>query len=47
MELQYQKQANIIWYEIFSIVKENSLTPYEGMPKNSMESLLKGGREGW
>lgn len=47
MELQYQKQANIIWYEIFSIVKENSLTPYEGMPQNSMEALLKGGREGW
>lgn len=48
MEIQYQKQANLIWYEIFSIVKENSLEPYKGMPQsNSMEALLSGGREGW
>ena len=37
----YQRQADIIWAEIFSIVKENSLTPYEGDPQgDSMEALL-------
>lgn len=37
----YQRQADIIWSEIFGIVKENSLTPYEGDPQgDSMEALL-------
>lgn len=37
----YQHQADIIWAEIFSVVRENSLTPYEGDPQgDSMEALL-------
>lgn len=47
MELQYQKQANIIWNDIFTIVRENSLTPYEGMPTgDGMEQLIMG-RKPW
>lgn len=37
----YQRQADLIWAEIFQVVKENSLTPYEGDPQgDSMEALL-------
>lgn len=48
MALQYQKQANLMWYEIFSVVKENNLKPYEGMPGGDMmEQILNGDRNGW
>ena len=41
MEQSYQKQAQALWYEIFQIVKENSLTAYEGNPQDdAMERLL-------
>ena len=48
MQIAFQKQANVIWYEIFQIVKENSLTPYEGMPTgDGMEALIMGGKKTW
>ena len=48
MQLAYQKQANVIWYEIFQVVKENSLTPYEGAPTgDGMEALIMGGKKPW
>jgi len=48
MQLAYQKQANVIWYEIFQVVKENSMTPFEGIPTgDGMEALIMGGRKPW
>ncbi len=43
MSLDYMKQANQIWYQIFNIVKENCSTGYEGSnPQNDlMEKLLR------
>lgn len=47
MQIAFQKQANVIWYEIFQVVKENSLTPFEGMPTgDGMEQLIMG-RKPW
>jgi hypothetical protein len=43
MQIAFQKQANVIWYEIFQVVKENSLTPYEGVPTgDDMERMIMG-----
>lgn len=48
MELQYQKQAFVLWTDIFQIVKENSLTPFSGMPnRGTMDDILNEGREAW
>lgn len=42
MALSYQKQANLLWYEIFDIVKQNSTTAYAGDPQiDAMEALLR------
>ena len=42
MMLSFQKQANLLWYEIFEIVKQNSTTAYEGNPQDdAMEKLLR------
>ena len=42
MALSFQKQANLLWYEIFDVVKQNSTTPYEGNPQDdAMEKLLR------
>ena len=42
MMLSFQKQANLLWYEIFDIVKQNSTTAYEGNPQDdAMERLLR------
>ncbi len=42
MMLSFQKQANLIWYEIFDIVKQNSTTAFEGDPRDdAMERLLR------
>lgn len=42
MSQSFQKQANLLWYEIFDIVKQNSLTPYAGDPQgDAMEQLLR------
>ena len=42
MALSFQKQANLLWYEIFDVVKQNSTTAYEGSPQDdAMEKLLR------
>ena len=42
MSLNYRKQANTLWYEIWEIVKNNSMTAYEGSPQeDAMEALLR------
>ena len=42
MMLSFQKQANLLWYEIFDIVKQNCTTAYEGSPQDdAMEKLLR------
>ncbi|GAB7231270.1 terminase [Facklamia hominis] len=42
MSQNYQKQASLIWYEIFEIVKQNSTTAYVGNPmEDTMERLLR------
>ncbi len=42
MALSFQKQANLLWYEIFDVVKQNSTTAFEGDPQNdAMEKLLR------
>lgn len=38
----YQKQANVLWYEIFDIVKQNCTTRFDGSPQDDlMEQLLR------
>ena len=42
MMLSFQKQANLLWYEIFDVVKQNSTTAFEGNPQDdAMEKLLR------
>ena len=42
MSLQYQKQANLLWYEIFDIVKQNCTVPFSQNPQDDlMEKLLR------
>ena len=42
MSQTFQKQANLMWYEIFEIVKQNCTTEFEGNPNDDqMERLLK------
>lgn len=43
MSQSFQKQANLLWYEIFDIVKQNSTTAFISNPQDDiMESLLAG-----
>ena len=45
MSQSYQKQANLVWYEIFDIVKQNCTTAFTGNPQDDiMEALLSGRR---
>ena len=45
MSQSFQKQANLIWYEIFDIVKQNCTTAFVGNPQDDiMEALLSGRR---
>lgn len=46
MSKDYMKQVNTIWYSIFQIVRENSLTAFEGpTPQDDvMERLLRRGK---
>ena len=45
--MQYQKQANLLWYEIFEIVKQNYTTTFEGLPQvDKMEQLLRSRKGG-
>ena len=42
MSQSFQKQANLLWYEIFDIVKQNCTTTFVGTPQdNLMEHLLQ------
>lgn len=42
MSQSFQKQANVLWYEIYDIVKANCTTAYEGFPQDDMmEQLLR------
>ncbi len=41
MSHQYQKTANLIWYEIFDVVKQNCTEEFEGNPNDTMEQLLR------
>ncbi|EOD3107849.1 P27 family phage terminase small subunit, partial [Listeria monocytogenes] len=42
MSQSFQKQANLLWYEIFDIVKQNCTTDFEGSPNDdAMERLLR------
>lgn len=43
----YQKQANLLWYEIFEIVKQNCTTTFERLPQvDKMEQLLRSRKGG-
>lgn len=41
MSVQFQKQANLLWYEIYDIVKQNCTTPFEESSNDMMENLLR------
>lgn len=41
MSQQYQKMANLVWYEIYDIVKQNCTEEFEGNPNDTMEQLLR------
>ena len=41
MSRQYQKSANLIWYEIYDIVKQNCTEVFEDNPNDTMELLLR------
>lgn len=41
MSAQYQKSANLIWYEIYDIVKQNCTEIFEDNSNDLMEKLLR------
>ena len=41
MSQQYQKSANLIWYEIYDIVKQKCTEVFEDNPNDTMELLLR------
>lgn len=41
MSQQYQKSANLIWYESYDIVKQNCTEVFEDNPNDTMELLLR------
>ena len=42
MSQSFQKQANLLWYEIFDIVKQNCTASFIGNPQeDAMEALLR------
>lgn len=41
MSSQFQKSANLLWYEIYDIVKENCTEVYEDYGEDMMEKLLR------
>jgi hypothetical protein len=41
MSQQFQKTANLLWYEIYDVVKENCTEEFEGDPNDTMELLLR------
>lgn len=46
MSQSFQKQANLIWYEIFDIVKQNCATAFVGNPQDDIMEALLSGRKG-
>ena len=46
MSQSFQKQANLVWYEIFDIVKQNCTTAYVGNPQDDIMEALLSGRKG-
>lgn len=44
MSHQFQKTANLIWYEIFDVVKENCTEEFDDNPNDTMEQLLRARR---
>lgn len=47
MSQSFQKQANLLWYELFDIVKQNCTTAFVGNPQDDvMERLLSARRGG-
>ena len=45
MSMQFQKQANLLWYEIFDIVKQNCTSNFTGNPQDDMMEMLLRARE--
>ena len=41
MSQQFQKQANLLWTEIFDIVKQNCTEAFDENPNDTMEQLLR------
>jgi hypothetical protein len=46
MSLSFQKQANLFWYEIFDIVKQNCTAAFAGNPQDDIMEALLTGRKG-
>ena len=45
MSQQYQKTANLLWYEIYDIVKQHFTEVFEDNPNYTMELLLRARRK--
>jgi hypothetical protein len=46
MSNQYQKTANLLWYEIYDVVKENCTEQFDSDPKEDMMEILLRARKG-
>lgn len=46
MSQSFQKQANLLWYEIFDIVKQNCTTAFTGNPQDDVMERLLSARKG-
>jgi hypothetical protein len=46
MSQSFQKQANLLWYEIFDIVKQNCTTAFVGNPQDDVMERLLSARRG-
>jgi len=46
MSQSFLKQANLLWYEIFDIVKQNCTTAFVGNPQDDIMEALLSGRKG-
>jgi hypothetical protein len=46
MSQSFQKQANLLWYEIFDIVKQNCTIAFTGNPQDDIMEALLSGRKG-
>lgn len=45
MSQSFQKQANLLWYEIFDIVKQNCTAPFTDNPQEDMMEKLLGDKK--